>query len=148
MDIEGCDAGEIMAEFASLQRDSKKTALKFNIKGDSEEKAIPLYRFAGRNVTLNLQASQMSIEDYYDEPREGLEYKVNLDGTVDVEGDPNQVTMDEAVAAADEASASDKVTPIDSKRSRKKKGDEDKSEQLPFADDEDTLPDADDGFPF
>ncbi|CAM3879165.1 hypothetical protein COLU111180_12190 [Cohnella lubricantis] len=95
MDIEGCDAGEIMAEFASLQRDSKKTALKFHIKGDSEEKAIPLYRFAGRNVTLNLQASQMSIDYYYgDDPREGVEYTVDGDGAVRVNDDPDQVTID------------------------------------------------------
>lgn len=84
MEIDGCDAGEIMAEFASLQRDSKKTALKFNIKGDSEEKAILLYRFAGRNVTLRLQASQMSIEDYYDDPHDPLaiadELKQELQG--------------------------------------------------------------------
>lgn len=129
MDIEGCDAGEIMAEFASLQRDSKKTALKFNIKGDSEEKALPLYRFAGRNVTLNLQASQMSIDDYYgDDSHEGIEYRVNQDGTVDV--DPNQMAMDEVAVA-------DNVTGLETERKKRgrKNGEEEKS--LPFADDDD-----------
>lgn len=129
MDIDGCEAGEIMAEFASLQRDSKKTALKFHIKGDSEEKAIPLYRFAGRNVALNLQASQMSIDDYYgDETHEGIEYSVNPDGTVDV--DPNQLTMDE-VAAADNVS--------DLEEARKKRGRRKKDEPAEEASDDDEL---------
>jgi len=131
MDIEGCDAGEIMAEFASLQRDSKKTALKFNVKGDSEEKAIELYPFAGRNVTLNLQASQMSIDDYYgEEPHDGIEYRVNPDGTVDA--DPNQVTIDEAAVSAEKVS--------DLEMERKKRGCKKKDEApgpLPFADDDD-----------
>jgi len=154
MDIEGCDAGEVMAEFASLQRDSKKTALKFNIKGDSEEKVIKFYPLAGRNVTLNLQASQMSIDDYYEgEDHEGLEYNVNPDGTVSV--DPDQVTLEEAGAASEEETATtgtgtynevsqkikgdDKVTPISSKRGKKK--DEGAEEAPAPADaDDDALP--------
>ncbi|WP_019536570.1 hypothetical protein [Paenibacillus ginsengihumi] len=135
----GNETGEITAEFASLQRDSKKTALKFAIKGDSEEKAIKLYPFAGRNVTLNLQASQMSIEDYYgDERHEGVEYKVNGDGTVDV--DTNQMTIDEATDTEP-----DNVADLETER--KKRGRRKKDE--PAETDDDALPAAgEDELPF
>ncbi|MBO9599701.1 MAG: hypothetical protein J7559_17990 [Cohnella sp.] len=135
MNIDGCEAGDIMAEFASLQRDSKKTALKFNVKGDSEEKAIKLYPYAGRNVTLNLQASQMSLDDYYgDEPREGIEYTVDGNGNVIVKDDPDQVTIDEA-----NASESGKITDLEAERNkRKKKEDEASPDSHPA--DEDALP--------
>ncbi|WP_046655306.1 hypothetical protein [Paenibacillus larvae] len=83
---------EISAEFMNLQRDSKKTVMKLALKGDSEEKAIELYKRAGRNVPLMLKPSQMSIEEYYEED-EGLEYKVNSDGTVEV--DQDQVTIED-----------------------------------------------------
>ncbi|MEW4325881.1 hypothetical protein Q0N12_04305 [Rossellomorea marisflavi] len=82
-EIEGCAAGETSAEFMNIQRDSKKTAMKFAIKGDSEQKAQELYKYAGRNVNLFIQASQMSIEEFY-EGNEGLEYQVNENGNVDV----------------------------------------------------------------
>lgn len=95
-DIEGCAAGETTAEFMNIQRDSKKTAVKFAIKGDSEEKAQELYKYAGRNVKLSVQPSQMSIDDFYDDDDEhkGTEYSVNGDGTVDV--DENQIDIFDA----------------------------------------------------
>lgn len=40
VEIHGSDVGKITAEFKSIQRDSKKTALKFEVKGDSEDKII------------------------------------------------------------------------------------------------------------
>src|SRR5690606_28790643 len=130
-----------------LQRDSKKTALKFNIKGDSEDKVIKFYPLAGRNVTLNLAASQMSIDDYYEgEDHEGLEYNVNPDGTVSV--DPDQVTLEEAAAASEvepevgeatvEGNVGDKVTPIGSRRKKKEEEAAPASESQP---DDDALPD-------
>lgn len=93
--IEGCRAGETTAEFMNIQRDSKKTTMKFAIKGDSEEKAQELYKFAGRNVKLIVQPSQMSIEEFYgdEDDHEGIEYKVGKDGTVLV--DKDQLTIDE-----------------------------------------------------
>jgi hypothetical protein len=92
--IEGCKAGETTAEFMNIQRDSKKTSLKFAIKGDSEEKAQELYKFAGRNVKLSVQPSQMSLDEFYDEEEhEGIEYKVNNDGTAAVT--PNQMSLDD-----------------------------------------------------
>lgn len=87
LDVHGSEAGEFPAEFKSIQRDSKKTTLKFNIKGDSEEKIIKLYPYAGRSVTLYLEPSQMSIEEFEErEPHEGIPYSVDQDGTATVDG--------------------------------------------------------------
>lgn len=85
------EAGTIPAEFKSIQRDSKKTVLKFEAKGDSQDKIIQLYPYAGHNVTLTIEESQMSIEEF-EEQHEGLEYNVNQDGTVEIEG---QVSIDD-----------------------------------------------------
>lgn len=92
-EIEGCKAGETSAEFMNIQRDSKKTTMKFAIKSDSQEKAQELYKFAGRNVKMIVQPSQMSIEEFYDEEESKLDYSVNGDGTVVV--DPNQMSFDD-----------------------------------------------------
>lgn len=70
----------------NIQRDSKKTSIKFAIKGDSEKKARELYKYAGRNVNLSIQTSQMSIEEFY-EDHEGLEYEVDETGNVEVSED-------------------------------------------------------------
>ncbi|AJD83063.1 hypothetical protein ABNC90_16200 [Paenibacillus larvae] len=83
---------EVSAEFMNIQRDSKKTVIKLALKGDSEEKALELYKRAGRNVPLTLKPSQMSIEEYYEED-EGLEYTVKADGTVEL--DQDQVTIED-----------------------------------------------------
>jgi hypothetical protein len=93
--IEGCAAGEVTAEFMNIQRDSKKTALKFAIKGDSEEKAQELYKFAGQNVKIEVNPSQMTIDEYYGDPddHEGIEYKVDKNGNVEV--DPDQVKLED-----------------------------------------------------
>jgi hypothetical protein len=93
-DIEGCNAGEVTAEFMNMQRDSKKTVMKFAIKGDSEEKAQELYKFAGRNVKLAVQPSQMTIDDFYSED--------DHDGSVDVDEDENQLSLFDESAAASE----------------------------------------------
>ncbi len=85
------EAGVIPAEFKSIQRDSKKTVLKFEAKGDSQEKIIKLYPYAGHNVTLTIEESQMSIEEI-EEQHEGIGYDVKQDGTVEIEG---QVSMDD-----------------------------------------------------
>jgi len=82
--VEESKSEPIGVEFVSIQRDNKKTVFKFNMKRDHEGKVNKLYPFAGSNVTLILQPSQMSIDEFYEEPHEGLEYKVNNDGTADV----------------------------------------------------------------
>jgi hypothetical protein len=93
--IEGCEAGEVTAEFMNIQRDSKKTALKFAIKGDSEEKAQELYKFAGQNVKIEVNPSQMTIDEYYGDAddHEGIEYKVDKNGNVEV--NPDQVKLED-----------------------------------------------------
>lgn len=77
LEVAGCEAGEVTAEFSTLQRDSKKTVLKFAIKGDSEDKAVKLYQHAGTNVTLFLEPAQMTLDEYYEDA-------LDNDGIVDV----------------------------------------------------------------
>ncbi|MGM0863394.1 MAG: hypothetical protein ACQEWF_01805 [Bacillota bacterium] len=76
----------------NILRDSKKTAMKFAIKGDSEKKAQELYKYAGRNVNLSVQPSQMSIEEFY-EDHEGIEYQVDGNGNVELSKD--QMSIDD-----------------------------------------------------
>ncbi|WP_431811587.1 hypothetical protein [Lysinibacillus sp. FW12] len=83
---------KLSAECKSVQRDSKKVVLKFEAKGDSEEKTIKLYPKAGFNVKLSLEQSQMSIEEF-EEEHEGIEYKVDGDGSVSVPTD--QLTIED-----------------------------------------------------
>jgi hypothetical protein len=157
LEVDGCEAGEMTAEFATLQRDSKKTVLKFAIKGDSEDKAVKLYRHAGRNVTLRLQQSQMTIEEFYDDEHDGLEYTVNADGTVDV--DTDQLSMDDVAAAqeADELSDDGSEKVADLEQERKRRGRPKKNayayptpdESTKVAEiDEDALSNPDDSLPF
>ncbi|PEF72079.1 hypothetical protein CON94_28355 [Bacillus pseudomycoides] len=82
--VEESEGEPIGAEFVSIQRDSKKTVLKFNVKGDTKDKINKLYPFAGENVSIILEPSQMSIDEFYEEPHEGVDYKVNPDGTTEV----------------------------------------------------------------
>jgi hypothetical protein len=94
INVENCEAGEITAEFTSLQRDSKKTSLKFNVKGDSEGKIIKLYPHAGKGVTLSLHPSQMSIDEFYEgDDHEGIQYQIDNDGTATVV--PDQLSLDD-----------------------------------------------------
>jgi hypothetical protein len=109
LEVGGDDVcGDISAEFISMQRDSKKTVMKFGIKGDRDDKAQQLYKFAGRNVTLGVAPSQMSIEEF-NEPREGIRGTINPDGTIDVVDDENQLTIDEVAAGAEGDEAGPKM---------------------------------------
>lgn len=91
--IEGCDAGEVTAEFKDLTSNDKKTTVKLLLKGDSEDKATKLYPFAGKNVALTITGSQMTLEQY----REGgLTYEVDGKGNVGkVQKDENQTELDD-----------------------------------------------------
>lgn len=76
------------AEFVSIQRDNKKTVLKFNVKRDAKD-VSKLYKYAGSNVDLVLQPSQMSIDEFYEE---------SVDEEDDGEGEEtsdNQMTIEE-----------------------------------------------------
>ncbi|GAF63607.1 hypothetical protein BTS2_0498 [Bacillus sp. TS-2] len=82
IEVEGCDCGPITAELAKANKDSKKVVLDLNLKGDSSEKAIALYRKAGQNVTLHIEPSQSSLlegEEKQDD-HEGIKYEVDLAG--------------------------------------------------------------------
>ncbi|WP_144466556.1 hypothetical protein [Bacillus nitratireducens] len=96
--VEKSDVEPIGAEFVSIQRDSKKTVLKFNVKGDTKDKINKLYPFAGENVSIILEPSQMSIDEFYEEPHEGVEYNVNQDGTTEVAPGQLKIVDDESVA--------------------------------------------------
>lgn len=123
-------AGEFNAEFVSIQKDSKKTTLKFNIKGDSQDKVIKLYPFAGRGVTLDLTPSQMSIDEFYDNDHEGIEYKVDKDGTASVS--PDQMSLDDS-EIQDEAQV--QVEP-EHREEHPKDAFSDETNEDPFSDDD------------
>lgn len=89
--VHDSETDPVPVEFKSIQRDSKKTVLKFEAKGDTQEAMIKLYEFAGHNVKITLEESQMSIEEF-EEQHEGIEYNVNEGGTVELEG---QVSIDD-----------------------------------------------------
>jgi hypothetical protein len=94
LQIEGVEQS-LTCEFSKTSKDSKKTVLEFIVKGDtSADQSYNFYRKAGSDVTLSIIESQMSIDEFYDGDRhDGVEYKVNPDGTADVA--PNQLTLDD-----------------------------------------------------
>ncbi|WP_336772322.1 hypothetical protein [Paenibacillus sp. MMO-58] len=70
--INGVDA-ELSAEFSKCTKDSKKTTLEFIVKGDaSASKTFEFYKKAGDDVQLSILESQMSLDEFHQEPREGL----------------------------------------------------------------------------
>lgn len=83
------DQEGVGAEFASIQRDDKKTVLKFNVKRDSK-KVYELYRFAGNNVKLEIQPSQMSIDEFYESEEE--EEEGTSDGQMSIDEVEKQPT--------------------------------------------------------
>ncbi|MFJ7585622.1 hypothetical protein [Bacillus cereus] len=93
LNVEESEAGEVGAEFVSIQRDNKKTVLKFNVKRDGEGKINKLYPQAGSNVSLILQPSQMTIDEFYEDDHEGIEYSVDGNGNVSVPD--GQLSIDE-----------------------------------------------------
>ncbi|MFD1335785.1 hypothetical protein ACFQ4N_09515 [Oceanobacillus iheyensis] len=92
IEVTNSEAGKLNAEFKAIQRDSKKTTLKFNIKGDKDNQVIKLYPYAGSNVDLTLEASQLTIEEFEEgESDPDIEAPDN-DKPVEIEG---QVNMDD-----------------------------------------------------
>ncbi|AVK84032.1 hypothetical protein C3943_10825 [Lysinibacillus sp. B2A1] len=57
----------IQAEFVNLQRDNKKTVLKFNVATEDVDRVNAIYPAAGTNISLLIQPQQMSMEDIEDE---------------------------------------------------------------------------------
>lgn len=82
LSVEGADYEPIQAEFVNIQRDSKKTVLKFNVATEDEERVNAIYPAAGTTVDLIIQPQQMTIDDV--QPDKGIEYSVN-DGVVEIE---------------------------------------------------------------
>lgn len=72
----------IQAEFVNLQRDNKKTVLKFNVATEDVDRVNAIYPAAGTNISLLIQPQQMSIDDLEAE-HEGVGYDVKKDGTVE-----------------------------------------------------------------
>lgn len=79
----------IQAEFVNLQRDNKKTVLKFNVATEDVDRVNAIYPAAGTNISLLIQPQQMSIDDLEAE-HEGIEYEVGTDGTVEVNSSQDQ----------------------------------------------------------
>jgi hypothetical protein len=93
LQIDGVDQ-KLTCEFSKTSKDGKKTTLEFIVKGDtSAEQSFNFYKKAGSDVTLNIVESQMSIDEFYEDPHEGVSYKVDKDGTVEVNKD--QLTIDD-----------------------------------------------------
>ncbi|MCM3599377.1 hypothetical protein M3175_01435 [Robertmurraya korlensis] len=91
--IEGIEQ-KLTCEFNKISKDSKKTVLDFIVKGDtSSDQSFNFYKKAGSDVTLTIVESQMSIDEFYDNDHEGVEYKVGQDGTVEVT--PNQMSLED-----------------------------------------------------
>lgn len=87
LEIEENGTSQIGAEFKSIQKDDKKTVLKFEVKGDSGDQLLDFYPLAGSSITLFIEPSQMSIDEFYDaDQHEGLDYDVHGDGTVEIKG--------------------------------------------------------------
>ncbi|MEA0979202.1 hypothetical protein U1P98_23255 [Lysinibacillus irui] len=79
----------IQAEFVNLQRDNKKTVLKFNVATEDVDRVNAIYPAAGTNISLLIQPQQMSIDDLEAE-HEGISYEVGSDGTVEVNSSQDQ----------------------------------------------------------
>ncbi|WP_044796173.1 hypothetical protein [Bacillus cereus] len=97
--LEKSEVEPIGAEFANIQRDSKKTAIKLNVKSDAKGIVNQLYPFAGGNVDIILEPSQMSIDEFYEEPHEGMEYNIKQDGTTEI--NPGQLKLIEGEIVAE-----------------------------------------------
>lgn len=92
LQIEGVEE-KLTCEFSKTTKDGKKTTLEFIVKGDtSAEQSFNFYKKAGSDVTLNIVESQMSIDEFND-AHEGIEYKVDKDGTAKVAD--GQLALDE-----------------------------------------------------
>lgn len=84
---------ELPAHFKAMQRDSKKVTLKFEVKGNHTERILEMYKWAGGSTVLHLAQSQLSIDDVYEEPRDGLDFNLDTSGVVTLaEG---QLSIDE-----------------------------------------------------
>jgi hypothetical protein len=107
LEIEGVDQ-KLTCEFSKTTKDSKKTVLEFIVKGDtSADQSFNFYRKAGSDVTLNIVESQMSIDEFYDDEHEGIEYKVEKDGTVSV--NPDQLSIDDVEQLEEEKEPEESV---------------------------------------
>lgn len=99
LQIEGVEE-KLTCEFSKTTKDVKKTTLEFIVKGDtSAEQSFNFYKKAVSDVTLHIVESQMSIDEFNDS-QEGIEYKVDKDGSVKVED--GQLTLDEYQEADEE----------------------------------------------
>ncbi|MGX5574895.1 hypothetical protein [Bacillus toyonensis] len=97
--VEESEIEPIGAEFVNIQRDSKKTVIDLHIKGDTRDKINQLYSFAGENVSIILEPSQMSIDEFYEEQHEGMEYNIKQDGTTEI--NPGQLKLIEGESVAE-----------------------------------------------
>jgi hypothetical protein len=105
LQIDGVDQ-KLTCEFSKTTKDGKKTTLEFIVKGDtSAEQSFNFYKKAGSDITLTIVESQMSIDEFYEEPHEGVGCKVQKDGTIEVNKD--QLTIDDVPEEENEPEESD-----------------------------------------
>lgn len=151
MEIKGCAVGKFPAEFVDIKKTAKGVVVNFLLKGDlSDEQSGLIYAYSGgRNVELMLEETQMSIEDFHEEDREGIEYTANPDGTVNMDND--QLNMDEVVAKS-EGEPGNKVSDLGKARAKRvTKADKEAARLAEEAADNvggEPAADNDDGLPF
>src|SRR5690554_4084790 len=138
--IEGIEQ-KLTAEFNKASKDSKKTVLDFIVKGGtSSDQSYQFYQRAGSDVNLLITESQMSIDEFYDDEHEGIEYSVDGNGNVEV--DENQLSLDDlpVIPEADEEPQND-IEKAKNKRKTKaeKEAEANAAAQAMIGDDEDSL---------
>ncbi|UHA74419.1 hypothetical protein [Paenibacillus sp. 481] len=107
---------QIQAYFNDFNAGAKKDVIKLEIRGKlTDEQIVKLHKLKGNEVFVSLASGQMEIDDYEQNDHEGIQYKVNSDGSVDVP--PAQVTIDEVTAAVDTDKAAETVADTDRKQS-------------------------------
>ncbi|PHG57595.1 hypothetical protein [Bacillus toyonensis] len=101
--------------FKKMQKDDKKEVLMFHVLSDELPHADELLKMPGTIVHLTveksdveaigaefvsiiLEPSQMSIDEFYEELHEGVEYNVNSDGTTDVAPGQLKIVDGETIA--------------------------------------------------
>jgi hypothetical protein len=131
IEIEGSKCGPITAELTKANKDSKKVVLDLSLRGDSEEKAVDLYRKAGQNVKLTIEPSQSSLIENEDKPKddhEGIEYAVDVTSG-------NVLSFNERKKAEEEAAATIEAAPEeewDEEETEKVDPDQLEDDELPF----------------
>lgn len=94
LSIDEVEGVELTAEFKKTSKDSKKTVLDFEVKGDSSAaQTFEFYKMAGADIELTIKESQMSLEEFHGEPREGVRGKIDNQGIATVDSNQTELPL-------------------------------------------------------